>query len=860
MQKRNLYSLLLISFIVVFASSMAFANQVTFESKTLPRCLDAASNVTANVSSDSVSAIEIIVVVDGDVTLPPAGSIFTFDPTFTLLTDRVVDDVSGVDGTLPDTIRIAAMLLNPSDGALAGGIHVVGRINYRTNDVCSGSGTLQGGVFDYPIPATITTQFVDAATSTIVPVVVNNGTVTITNANPTIAAIPNATLFWGQTYLGTAVGSDPDLANGCETRTYAKVSGPGALTVNASTGAISWLTTGADVCTHTVTVKVTDKCGAVAQTSFTICVQNVAPVITCPASPIMVVLGDPASGDVNATDADAGPKPLIFSVLSFDGPGVVNMNPATGVFTWPTVFDDISYLGTFTLTVMVTDSANICAGCSPSNADTCSVTISVNWGKVVIEKVHDQLQGQFALVDIILGTNYPIGGFDLLIKYDNSALTLAEVLPGGFITDCGWEYFTYRFGADGNCGNGCPSGLVRIVSIAETNNGNNHPDCFTNYPPPPGLDSVIATLKFLVSNDRTLECQYTPIEFFWIDCGDNGLSSQDGDSLLISRYVYGYSGGDPYYRIDATAGIEFPTTQGAQEECDLFTPGKPATWRVIDFFNGGVDIVCADSIDARGDLNLNNFAYEIADAVLFSRYFIYGLPVFTINQAGQIAASDANADGLTLTVADLVYLIRVVVGDEQPYDKPSVEAVRANYSHDAGLVSIDGVDLGAAYIVVTGDVTSTVTNLAENMKMETNFDGANTRILVYPNLENLTEMESFTGTFLSGVTGNIVSIEMATVLGQPVSGKIVPKHFALAQNYPNPFNPATTIEFALPSASDYTMTIYNVNGQVVKAFTGASEAGFVKVEWNASNVASGVYFYKLNAGAFSSTKKMVLLK
>jgi hypothetical protein len=56
--------------------------------------------------------------------------------------------------------------------------------------------------------------------------------------------------------------------------------------------------------------------------------------------------------------------------------------------------------------------------------------------------------------------------------------------------------------------------------------------------------------------------------------------------------------------------------------------------------------------------------YEIADAVLFSNYFIRGLPVFTINQAGQVAASDVNADGLVLTVADLVYLIRAVVGDE----------------------------------------------------------------------------------------------------------------------------------------------------------------------------------------------------
>jgi hypothetical protein len=854
MQKRNLYSLLLISFIVVFASSMAFANEVTLESKALPRCLNTASNVTAIVSSDSVSAIEIVVVVDGAVTLPPAGSIFTFDPSFTLLTDRVVDDVSGVDGTMPDTIRVAAMLLNPSAGALAQGTHVVGRINYRTNDVCSGSGTLEGGVFDYPIPAAVTTQFVDAATTLVVPVVVNNGAITITNAAPTIAAIPNGTLYWGQTFTATAVGGDPDVANGCEVLTYSKLAGPAAMTVNPTTGAISWLTNGNDVCTHAVTIKVADKCGEFVQTSFTICVQNKAPIITCPAN-MMGLLGDVMAGNVTATDADAGPKPLLYNLVSFTGPGTFLLNPATGAFTWATIPGDPSYVGTFTVTASVTDSANVCAGCSEANADTCSFTIRIDWNKVVIEKVHNQIQGQFAYVDVFLAGSYNIGGFDLLIKYDASALTLSEVLPGGFITDCGWEYFTYRFGADGNCDGGCPSGLVRIVSIAETNNGDNHPDCFHWGPT---VDSTVASMKFLVSNDRTLECQYTAVEFFWIDCGDNALSSVTGDSLLISRYVWGYGGGDPYYLLNATAGVSFPTTQGAQEECDIYTPGKPRAWRAADFFNGGVDIVCADSIDARGDVNLNGYAYEIADAVLFSRYFVLGLPVFIINADGQIAASDANADGLTLTVADLVYLIRVVVGDELPYDKPSVEAVRANYSHDAGLVSIEGVDLGAAFIVVAGNVEPKL--LANNMKMESNFDGANTRILVYPNLENLTEMTSFTGTFLSGVTGEIVSIEMATVLGQPVSGKIVPKHFALSQNYPNPFNPATTIEFALPTSSDYTLTVYNVNGQVVKAFTGASEAGFVKVEWNASNVASGVYFYKLNAGAFSSTKKMVLLK
>ncbi len=73
-----------------------------------------------------------------------------------------------------------------------------------------------------------------------------------------------------------------------------------------------------------------------------------------------------------------------------------------------------------------------------------------------------------------------IGGFNILIAYDNSALSLQQVvIEGSIYANCGWEYFTYRFGADGNCSGGCPSGLVRVVGIAETNNGANHPvaDC-----------------------------------------------------------------------------------------------------------------------------------------------------------------------------------------------------------------------------------------------------------------------------------------------------------------------------------------------------------------------------------------------
>ncbi|MEW6050543.1 MAG: T9SS type A sorting domain-containing protein [Candidatus Zixiibacteriota bacterium] len=865
MQKRNLYSLLLISFIAVLAFSTSFAQTVTFESKNSLRCDNGVANINLSVA-DSTGAVEIVFVIASG----SGGAAFdnwsvAFDASFTKLNLRVVDTTSMADHVLPDTIRISAIKTGPSDVLLAGN-YLIAKVNFHTNDVCSGTVTMTGSTFAYAggacgfgcgmaVPV-IQTQFANASGTAVSPAVVTTGTITIVNTLPTIASIPNATLHWGQTFVDTAVGSDGDLAKGCEVLSYSKVSGPSALNVNSSTGAISWTTTGADVCTHTVTVKVTDKCGASAQTSFDICVQNTPPVITCPATPIKIVLGDTAFATITGTDADFGPKPLIYKIVSFSGPGTPVINPATGAFSWPTVYDDIDFLGTFTACVEVTDSANVCSPCSPSNADTCCFTITVDWGKVVIEKVHNQIQGQYTTVDITLGTNYPVGGFDLLIQYDQSALTFTQALVGGFLTDCGWEYFTYRTGPFGNCGTGCPTGLIKLVAIAETNNGANHPGCFTNYPPPPGVDSVIAQLEFLVSNDFTLECQFVPIKFYWLDCTDNAFSNLKGDSLLISRKVFDYVGGggsDSYYEItDPTFG--FPTWYGAQAECDIVNPDKPEVWRIIDFFDGGIDIVCADSIDARGDINLNGLAYEIADVVNFTNYFIVGLGAFTVNVNGQIAATDVNADGLTLSVADLVYLIRVVVGDALPYPKISPEAV--NYTVENGVVSVEG-NMGAAFIVAEGNVTPTL--LANNMLMEAQFDGQNTRILVYPPFDGVNHTESFTGEFVT-VPSSIVSIEMATAEGAPAALRSVPKTYSLSQNYPNPFNPTTTIEFALPVAGSYDLAIYNVNGQLVQTFTGTAEAGYQKVEWNASNVASGMYIYKLTSGSFSASRKMLLVK
>jgi hypothetical protein len=85
--------------------------------------------------------------------------------------------------------------------------------------------------------------------------------------------------------------------------------------------------------------------------------------------------------------------------------------------------------------------------------------------------------------------------------------------------------------------------------------------------------------------------------------------------------------------------------------------------------------------------------------------------------------------------------------------------------------------------------------------------------------------------------------------------------FQLQQNYPNPFNPTTQITFDLPKAGNVTLTVYNALGQEVATLVnGALPVGSHSVTFNAKNLASGVYFYRLTAGSYQSTMKMLLMK
>jgi hypothetical protein len=88
-----------------------------------------------------------------------------------------------------------------------------------------------------------------------------------------------------------------------------------------------------------------------------------------------------------------------------------------------------------------------------------------------------------------------------------------------------------------------------------------------------------------------------------------------------------------------------------------------------------------------------------------------------------------------------------------------------------------------------------------------------------------------------------------------------PDEYALYQNYPNPFNPTTRLSFYLPKDGYVTLKVYNVLGiEIASLFEGRMSVGTHSLVWDAQDIPSGVYVYRLSAGNFVAVKKMVLMK
>jgi hypothetical protein len=116
--------------------------------------------------------------------------------------------------------------------------------------------------------------------------------------------------------------------------------------------------------------------------------------------------------------------------------------------------------------------------------------------------------------------------------------------------------------------------------------------------------------------------------------------------------------------------------------------------------------------------------------------------------------------------------------------------------------------------------------------------------------------------FNAGIpAASVANGSISIVTARDNASVFLPEHFSLFQNYPNPFNPSTTIQFTLPQKVSVTLNVYDVLAhQVAQLVNGEQEAGYHTVVLDGGTLASGVYYYRLRAGDFIGTKKLLLLR
>jgi hypothetical protein len=467
---------------------------------------------------------------------------------------------------------------------------------------------------------------------------------------------------------------------------------------------------------------------------------------------------------------------------------------------------------------------------------------------VEIEAPNNVLQGQRCAVDVtIRGFFGTVESFDLLFAYEPSAM----VFIGASLSDTAHQdpnRFAFdtlsSFGPDGT-----RHALIRLRCSQKADSS-----------PQPSLaqDVALFEVRFLVSDDRTLECHKSPIRFFWRGCEDNRIIvSHRGESGLvitpssIRDYPpltyptwYGRHGKSDYEFIEKSP-IGFPTFAGPQDECGEAT-GVERTI-AADFHNGGVAFVCHECVDASGDINLNNQSYEVADLALFAELLLVGDSVLNINRAGQIASTDVNKDGIVMGVDDYLYLTRVIVGDAGPYSKLQPDTTTVTQEH--GILAVSDL-VGAAFVIVGDSVVPEL--LAEHMDMQYHFDGLRTNILI----SSLEVGAVFIGPFLR-VDGPITQIEMATYDGAPVT---------IEGSFRIPFDEGMDIGFSLQKSAEVQLSIWDFDAEhVITLINETMPPGPHRVTWdgtdsNGNDVDSGTYFYRLKIDDQYNTRKIVLME
>ncbi|RKX26502.1 MAG: hypothetical protein DRP45_03385 [Candidatus Zixiibacteriota bacterium] len=631
------------------------------------------------------------------------------------------------------------------------------------------------------------------------------------NRAPEFAITPDVYVLEGDSLDLSVIVIDPD-QDDLTVATTAKPSGAVFVDNGDGTARISWLPNfvgpnSADGSPFTVGFWASDgDLSCEQQLLVNVINNNRPPIITAPES-VGVEAGELLEFSVSAIDPDF--EDVVWTVTGLpEGATFDGGNP--GQFLWQTSLTDS---GSFNIEVISTDPHGLA---DTINID-CAIQAVAHYA-LSLDTV-EAFPNEDVVFNLMLDNKFPVASFNILFNYDPSALSLLS-LTNEDTRAASFEYYVVRDNENGVAGD------VRILGIADMSGAGALE---------PG-DGPIGLCRLHTSGNLAFAGMSIPVHFRFHDAptnDDNTLTDSIGN------------------KID-------------QED--------------IEYSNGYVAIHDMEDITI-GDINLNGLAAEIGDVIYFTNHFIN--PFLYSFNALQYANSDVNQDNLAATISDLVALINWVVSGS-PVAKSAGTAelsamVLTEQDHETMILSCDAdFDMGAALVVLeaNADLDNVVIhNLRSDMTLDCRQDENALRILLY-SLEGNTVPSGVNELFSIECVENleITQIEMGSADGKPVlvhrteAGGSLPSGYALEQNYPNPFNPETEISFSLPVSGHARLDVYNIAGRKVATLVDEQlEAGHHSVTWDGRNhsglaVSSGIYLYRLQAGEFGETRKMMLLK
>lgn len=273
---------------------------------------------------------------------------------------------------------------------------------------------------------------------------------------------------------------------------------------------------------------------------------------------------------------------------------------------------------------------------------------------------------------------------------------------------------------------------------------------------------------------------------------------------------------------------------------------------IEDNYSWGITHGVCEGGGGQNTFHHNNFIENHGDTLQAMNLGIgddlwYCSPLQEGNHWSDYTGPDNNGDGIGDTPQDIFGDASV---DMYPFMNP-LEAATEGVVMDAAWQPVEG-----ALVEVLGTEIESITN-DQGQYYLPGLKGGNYDLQV--------THENYQDTIVTGVPSTLSETTTWDIVLRIITGvnddEPIPSRYLIAWNYPNPFNASTTIEYSLPAAANVTIEIFDILGRKVETlFDGYQQAGQHRLTWDAADMSSGVYLYKINAGGLSETKQMLLLK